>query len=477
MLKKSAPIRFFSNSAGLVFQILTIFFTTKYLGLYQFALWGVANSLVYILSSLNQFGYVQNIEKFFPSYEDDIKIYHFSRFFKTMIFMFPVWLMFLYLLNWMEFFTKYNAENIYIFIFLLLFTIICESLISIYNSFFITLNRSEYFDLFNLLISKVLKFFVFLYLLLNSFSVYYLLLFNLILRLLFLISLVAKTSKLFKSFYRIIYDVKLFGTKSKNFKYNTFSFIDKTLYVSFINFLFLISTVFSENEAISHFSLVILIINNLRPVFDSLPSLLTKKVSEIIFKNYKSTNFRKNNFFTVSITFSLLIIATYLVTSYSSVLEFFLGDFENGIYKLIFLSVFVSAIHSFYYPIYLEILYQNNEVRLVIFNLINYLICTILYFLLSRSFTINFLYIYLVYEILNILFLFFIFIKTINYKLNFKNDMLYISLSIFPVMLIVFNLILNLGVSISLIVLSLGCLGIDLLRFVKLNKLFLHKNR
>ena len=147
MLKKSAPIRFFSNSAGLVFQILTIFFTTKYLGLYQFALWGVANSLVYVLSSLNQFGYVQNIEKFFPSYEDDIKIYHFSRFFKTMIFMFPVWLMFLYLLNFMEFFTKYNAENIYIFIFLLLFTIICESLISIYNSFFITLNRTEYFGI------------------------------------------------------------------------------------------------------------------------------------------------------------------------------------------------------------------------------------------------------------------------------------------------------------------------------------------
>lgn len=477
MLKKSAPIRFFSSSAGLVFQILTIFFTTKYLGLYQFALWGVANSLVYVLSSLNQFGYVQNIEKFFPSYGDDKKIYHFSRFFKTMIFMSPVWLMFLYILNWMEFFTKYNAENIYIFIFILLFTIICESLIIIFNSFFITLNRSEYFDLFDLLISKVLKFFVFLYLLLNSYSVYYLLLFNLILRFLFLISLVVKTSKLFKSFYKIIYDVKLFGTKSKNLKYNTFAYIDKTLYVSFINFLFLISTVFSGNEAVSHFSLVVLIINNLRPVFDSLPSLLTKKVSEIIFKNYKSTNFRKNNLFTVSITFSLVIIATYLVISYSSVLEFFLGEFENGIYKLIFLSVFVSAIHSFYYPIYLEILYQNNEVRLVIFNLLNCLICTFLYFLLSKSFTINFLYIYLVYEILNMIYSFFILIKTIKYKFNLKNEILYISFSIFPVMVIVFNLILDLGVSISLIVLSLGCLGIDLLRFVKLNKLFLHKNR
>ena len=173
----------------------------------------------------------------------------------------------------------------------------------------------------------------------------------------------------------------------------------------------------------------------------------------------------------------MLIIATYLVTSYSSVLEFFLGDFENGIYKLIFLSVFVSAIHSFYYPIYLEILYKNNEVRLVIFNLLNYLICTFLYFLLSKSFTINFLYIFLVYEILNIIYSFFILIKTIKYKFNLKNEILYISFSIFPVMLIVFNLILDLEVSKVLIVLSLSCLGIDLLRFFKLNKLFLHKNR
>ena len=73
MLKKSAPIRFFSNSIGLVFQILTIFFTTKYLGIYQFALWGVASSLIYTLSTLNQFGYVQNIEKFFPNYENSEK--------------------------------------------------------------------------------------------------------------------------------------------------------------------------------------------------------------------------------------------------------------------------------------------------------------------------------------------------------------------------------------------------------------------
>ena len=103
------------------------------------------------------------------------KIYYFSRYCKTLILMLPAWLLILYILNFMNFFTKYNAENIYIFIFLLLFTIVCESLISIFNPFFITLNKSEYFDLSDLLISKVLKFLIFLYLLLNNYSVYYLL--------------------------------------------------------------------------------------------------------------------------------------------------------------------------------------------------------------------------------------------------------------------------------------------------------------
>ena len=123
-------------------------------------------------------------------------------------------------------------------------------------------------------------------------------------------------------------------------------------------------------------------------------SLLTKKVSELTFNQSKLENFRKNNLFTVSITFSLIIIATYFFVSYSSVLEFFLGDFEYGIFKLIFLSVFVSSIHSFYYPIYLEILYLNSEVKLVIFNLLNYSICTLLYILASKNFTLNFLYIF-----------------------------------------------------------------------------------
>ena len=181
--------------------------------------------------------------------------------------------------------------------------------------------------------------------------------------------------------------------------------------------------------------------------------------------------------FTVSITFSFLIIATYLLISNSSILEFFLGDFESGIFKLIFLSVFVSAIHSFYYPIYLEVLYKNNEVKLVRFNLLNYFFCTILYFFLSNNYTLNFLYIFLIYEVFNIIYIFFKFRNIANYKINLKSEINYISLSIFPVMIIIFNLIMNIEINQILIFISISCLIVDVIRFLKLNKLFFHKNR
>ena len=51
----------------------------------------------------------------------------------------------------------------------------------------------------------------------------------------------------------------------------------------FINLLFLVSVNFSENIEISHFSLAILIINNLRPCrfhFSLLPPLISKNIYE-----------------------------------------------------------------------------------------------------------------------------------------------------------------------------------------------------
>ena len=52
MLRKNAVIRFSTSSIGLFFQIASIFLLTKLLDIYQFALWGVATSFIYIFAAV-----------------------------------------------------------------------------------------------------------------------------------------------------------------------------------------------------------------------------------------------------------------------------------------------------------------------------------------------------------------------------------------------------------------------------------------
>ena len=76
MLRKNASIRFITNSSGVVFQLIGILILTRFLDIYQFALWGVANSLVYIFSSVGNFGMEKNIQKYFPNYNNEKKIFY-----------------------------------------------------------------------------------------------------------------------------------------------------------------------------------------------------------------------------------------------------------------------------------------------------------------------------------------------------------------------------------------------------------------
>ena len=67
MLRKAAATRYVSNVIGTGFTIANLFVITYLLDIYQFALWGVANSLIYIFSTIGQLTYVQYIEKYFPN--------------------------------------------------------------------------------------------------------------------------------------------------------------------------------------------------------------------------------------------------------------------------------------------------------------------------------------------------------------------------------------------------------------------------
>ena len=76
MLRKAATVRYFSYILGTLFTILNLFLITSLLDIFQFAVWGVANSLIYIFSQLGQLTYVQYIEKYFPNFTKEKMDYY-----------------------------------------------------------------------------------------------------------------------------------------------------------------------------------------------------------------------------------------------------------------------------------------------------------------------------------------------------------------------------------------------------------------
>ena len=109
------------------------------------------------------------------------------KFLKTIFSTLPVWLLVLFLLNQVGYFLKYNANNL-LFCFALIATIsVIESAIEVTSKHFLALKKTENFDLNELVIFKIFRFIAFYFLLINGYSVYYLLLTNLFIRSLFLI--------------------------------------------------------------------------------------------------------------------------------------------------------------------------------------------------------------------------------------------------------------------------------------------------
>ena len=92
-------------------------------------------------------------------------------------------------------------------------------------------------------------------------------------------------------------------------------------------------------------------------------------------------------------------------------------DFERGVSKIIFLSIISSSIHTFYFPSYHELLFSGKEKTLLKFNIGNYIITTFLYLILSLLFLDNFIYIYILYELIYFGFVFF---SQYNFKNFFK---------------------------------------------------------
>tara|TARA_B100002019_G_scaffold285670_1_gene294978 strand:+ start:123 stop:791 length:669 start_codon:yes stop_codon:yes gene_type:complete len=192
---------------------------------------------------------------------------------------------------------------------------------------------------------------------------------------------------------------------------------------------------------IAHYSYVIIILNNLRPVMNSLPSILTPFISkpELPLKEEEEfiSKFEKLN----QISLALIIASSLLIVENKYLITILFQNYFDGIYKLIFLSIFAASIRSIYLARYQKILFNENENKLLKFNILNSIFNLFIFTILNNFFIVNFIYIYILFELFNFIYIynfhssFRLFIKQI---MNFSKTYLFVIIITFLYFLNIF---------------------------------------
>lgn len=398
-MKKAIFARIYSYSIGVLIQICTIFLLTSKLEIYQFSIWGVTVSFIFITSTLTQLSYSQNIEKYFPNLVNFEKKFYLIKYFKTILAISPIVFVFLFAINYFNYFTKFNADNLAYLLIMIATWSTLESLLSLFDTYFLSIKKNITYDLSDLYLYKIPRLILFYIILNNGLSVYYLIASSVLLRFLLFIHLFRAEFQISKETIKYFKNNSIFKDNFRNLTYNIFAFSNNAIYISFVNILFLISNIFNETIDIAHFSLVIVIINNLRPVMNSFTSVLTPIISQLVISKSESKKIVQevNNF--NQLFTSVALITSLLIIEYKIFIQNLLPGYFDGIYKLIFIAIFASTIRSQYFSDYLKLLFNKKEKLLLFFNFINIFFVTLSYLLISNYKTINFVYIYIFYEI------------------------------------------------------------------------------
>ena len=439
-INNSVTVRFLSYSIGLIIQVAIILLLTTKLEIYQFGLWGISMSFIFILSTASQMSYFQNIEKYFPNYSLEKKHYFLIKYIKTIFIVNPIILLFLFLTNYFGYFEKFNIENIYYLLIMIAFLSTIESCLVILDGYSVATRNSKIFDSYDLFIYKVPRFFIF-YLLLNSgYSVFYLIFATILLRSLLLMSILIKEFKNLSNFFKFFKNNSVFNENFQNIKYSLSAFGNKSLYLSFINILFLITSNSLISIDIAHYSLMVIILNNLRPIMSTIPSLLSPIISSSIKKNIDLKYEIKNIEIINQILISIFLLFVLTVVQFNDLFSIFFSGYFDGIYKLIFLSAFASTLNSMYYTKYLKQLFSKKERDILRFNCLNYTFCIFTFYLIYKFiYLINFIYIFIFYEILFFLYINYLSNNRKNFIPNVREfSLMYLS-SIFIVSTYIFD--------------------------------------
>jgi len=403
MLRKAATTRYISYSVGTFLTIANLLLITYLLDIYQFGVWGVANSLVYIFSQLAQLTYVQYIEKYFPNYSKEKMDYYLFKFIKTVFLTSILWFISLRIMEYFQYFEKFNAENLSILYFIISLLACVEASIELTSKYLLALKETEKFDLNELIVFKLFRLIVFYFLLINNYSVYYLLLANLTLRILFLIKILLSDKKDLIALIKSIFFSKVKEDNFQNLSYTFIAFLIKTLQVTFLNLIFLLLTTLTDNETIANYSLGILIINNLKPIYASLSSLLLPIISKNIHDQINNPDLLSLVSFINKIFTSVTILLAINITKYKFVISTFLDSFDNDIYNIILISVFASSIATLYLPKFLSVLFANNEKKIFRLLFINFLFCSLVFYNFSIRSETNLIYFYILFELINLI--------------------------------------------------------------------------
>ena len=452
MLKKAIFTRYVTNSLGILFTALNIFFLTFYLDVNEFAVWGIANSLIYFLTQIGQLTYVQYVEKYFPNLEHNEMFTKLLKFIKTVTLFLPIWFLILNYLNYLNYFEKYKIENIDILFILISLSIFIESTNEIINKYILSIEKTAKYDQIDFTFNKLFKLIIFLILLVNNFSIYHLLFTNLTLKFLYIFIVIFQNGQNFKSIIFGFVNTKVFKDNFLSLSYSSSAFLIKTLHISFLNIVFLMFTPFVSSNEVATYSLCIFIINNLRPVSSSISALLIPKISRNIQLKNKDTKLL--NFITnlSALVGSLFVLGSMILFFLRDFYTLFFDDYLDNFYFLIVLSIYASTINSIYASKFFHIKFSNDEGKILILTFINFLSLLTLNAFFEGS--LNIVLIYIIFELIN-----FLIVQLLYYLRKYEGNKIinsppYIFATI-SITLIYFEVYLNISLLILILLLIL----------------------
>lgn len=398
MIIKRAITRYLTYFLGVSTTAFSIFLINYFLDSNEFAVWGVTNSLIYILAQLGQLTYVQYVEKYFPNLSASEKKKTLYMFIKTTFVFFPLWFFILVMLYFLNYFSKFNISNIGYLFLMITISVVIEASIEIVSKYLLTTKDTIQLDKKEFIYSKLLRLFVFTLLLLNGFSIYHLLFTNILLRAFLFLRIINLEKEPFSRVFKNILKTHIWDNNFTKIRYTFVAFGIKALLISFLNILFLFYSSVSSSEAIAIASLGVLIINNLRPAVGSLTSLLSPMISQNVEKSIKDSNLINNFLFVNSFSASIfLIVSTVFVHFYNYFLniEVLVGYNPD---RIILLSFLACVISSLYYPKLWHVKFSNLESTLLKY-LITIFIITLGMFLFLPISTDLFIF-YIIFELL-----------------------------------------------------------------------------